>query len=77
LFLGYKFAQNMHRLHEIVKNIKGGMMAGLVILGAGISAFILYRKFVHKKHGHEEDDPSGTGGPPVPGARQSPNVPEV
>src|SRR5436305_9723167 len=32
VFLGYKFAQNTERLHNLVHKIKGGMLVGAIVL---------------------------------------------
>ncbi len=48
IWLGYKFGQNMHRLHGIDQNIKTGMLIALGVLLAGILVYLLWRKRVDR-----------------------------
>jgi membrane protein DedA with SNARE-associated domain len=62
LYLGYKFAQNMDRLHEIVHHIKGGMLIGLAVICVGILAYILWRRQTRQGvgRGFPVDKPAAT-----------------
>lgn len=52
LILGYTFARNLHRLHELVHQIKGGMLIGGVALLALIVLLILWRRHKERVASH-------------------------
>ncbi|MDB5174026.1 MAG: putative DedA protein family [Phycisphaerales bacterium] len=66
MLLGYKFAQNLDYLKQLVRNIKGGMLATLLAAVVLIIAYMIWRK-IRKSPGDKHDSDAGPPDSPPEG----------
>lgn len=66
LFLGYKFAENLTRLHELIHKIKGGMLIGLLVIVVGLAIYFLVVRRRKPTAPREDPHDAPTMPPPAP-----------